>query len=269
MKRSSIVLPVFVLAASLPLCSLAAEETPAPAAAPEQQEPSATPYRPTAANPAELSAPGWLELEAGGLRTKGGGPAWQNNTPWLAKLAFTEDFGVMVGGDFRVRRTDTEGAVMSGRGDTTLMFKHRFEAGENAAFGLEWGTKFDSAATGIGSGKADYTATGIYSRDIGKLRIDANLGVTRLGLQEDGLARHQYPWAVAASHPVGEGWTLALEASGVYRRGAPASTQLLAAASYSVTKRLVLDVGVASRLADAAPRWSAFVGATYLAARFW
>lgn len=45
------------------------------------EAPAATPYRPTVSNPAELSAPGWLEVEAGLARTKGGDTAWQNNTP--------------------------------------------------------------------------------------------------------------------------------------------------------------------------------------------
>jgi hypothetical protein len=140
---------------------------------------------------------------------------------------------------------------------------------DDSAFGLEWGAKFATAADGIGSGKRDYGFNGIYSRDIGGYRVDANLGATRLGLQEEGLARHQYPWAVAVSRAVSDDWTLAVEVAGLYRRGAAASTQMLAAASYSVSKRLVIDAGVASRLSDAAPRWSAFVGVTYLAARFW
>jgi hypothetical protein len=232
-------------------------------------EPAATPYRPTISNPAELSAPGWLEVEAGLARTKGGGAAWQNNTPWLLKLAFTEDFGIMLGGDVNARQKDAEGAVLRGRGDTSLAFKHHWKVDDDSAFGLEWGAKFATAADGIGSGKQDYGFVGIYSRDIGSIRIDANLGATRLGLLEEGLARHQYPWAVAVSSAVSEDWTLAVEVAGVYRRGAAASTQFLAAASYSVTKRLVLDCGVASRLSEGAPRWSAFAGVTYLAARFW
>ena len=176
---------------------------------------AATPYRPTISNPAELSAPGWLEVEAGLARTKGGGVAWQNNTPWLLKLAFTEDFGVMLGGDVGVRQTDAEGGVLSGRGDTSLAFKHHWKLDDDSAVGLEWGAKFATAADGIGSGKRDFGLNGIYSRDIGSYRIDANLGATRLGLIEEGLARHQYPWAVAVSRAVTDDWTLALELAGV------------------------------------------------------
>jgi hypothetical protein len=233
------------------------------------EAPSATPYRPTVSNPAELSAPGWLEMEAGLARSKGGGAVWQSNTPWLLKLAFTDDFGVMLGGDLHVRQTDADGAVLRGHGDSTLAFKHRWAVSEDLAFGLEWGAKFATATRGLGSDKTDAGFTGIVSQDIGKYRIDANLGMTRLGLAELGLARQQYPWAAAVSRPAGENWTLALETAGVYRRGAPASSQLLAAASYGVTKRLVLDFGAATRLSEAGPQWLAFVGATYLTAKLW
>ena len=232
-------------------------------------EPSATPYRPTVSNPAELSAPGWLEVEAGLARTKGGGAAWQDDTPWLLKLAISEDFGVLLGGDAHVRQTDLTGAVLSGRGNTSLTFKHHWAVDESAAFGLEWGAKFATADDGIGSGKRDVGFNGIYSRDIGNVRIDANLGATRLGLIEQGLARWQYPWAVAVSRPFGEDWNLAIEESGVHRRGAATATQLLVAACYSMTKRLVLDGGMVSGTSNTAPKWSAFMGVTYLAAKFW
>ncbi len=233
------------------------------------EEPTATPYRPTVSNPAELSLPGWLEIEAGMARTKGGGANWQNNMPWLAKVAFSEDFGVMLGSDLRVRQSDAGGPLQHGGGDSTLTFKHRWTAGDDAAFGLEWGAKLATAAHGLGTGKTDYGFTAIYSRDIGQHRIDANLGVTRLGLAEEGLARQQYPWAIAVSRPAGEDWTIALETSGVYRRGTPAASQLIAAASYGVTRRLVLDFGAATRLSQAGPQWLAFAGATYLSARLW
>jgi len=233
------------------------------------EELAATPYRPTISNPAELSVPGWLEVETGIARAKTSSTSWQNDTPWLFKLAISEDFGIMLGGDAPVRQTDSAGATLSGFGDTSLTLKHHWAVDENSAFGLEWGAKFATADDGLGSGKTDYGFNGIYSRDIGKTRIDANLGATRLGLNEAGLAHWQYPWAVAVSHPIGEDWGVAFEESGVYRRGAAAATQLLIAASYSVTKRLVDDAGMTTGSTDAAPKWSAFMGVTYLAAKFW
>jgi hypothetical protein len=230
--------------------------------------PSATPYRPGAANPAELSAPGWLEGEAGIARSNNGGASFLNDTSWLLKLAFSEDFGVMLGGDARLRQSDP-GGVLSGRGDTSLTFKNRWAVDDATAFGLEWGAKFPTADDGLGSGKRDYGFNSIVSRDIGQVRIDANVGATRLGLIEPGLARWQYPWAVALSRPVSEDWSMAIEESGVVRHGAATSTQFMIAASCNVTKRLVLDAGMISGISNAAPRWSAFMGVTWLAARLW
>jgi len=234
-----------------------------------EEMPAATPYRPTVSNPAELSAPGWLEIEAGHTRSKGGGVAWQNSTPWLLKLAFSEGFGLMLGGDAALSETDAAGVHTRGHGDTTLTFKHHWGAGEDAAFGLEWGAKFATASNGLGTGKQDYVLNGIYSRDIGEVRIDANLGATQLGLEAAGMARWQYAGAVAVSRPLGERWSAALELSSSYRRGDATSTQWLAALSYAMTKRLVFDCGVDGRLSEAAPNWSAFLGVTYLTARLW
>ncbi|RLJ68360.1 transporter [Sulfurisoma sediminicola] len=234
-----------------------------------EEPPAATPYRPTVSNPAELSAPGWLEVEAGHTRSKGGDAAWQDSTPWLLKLAFSEDFGILLGGDAALGETDAAGVRTRGHGDTTLTFKHHWGAGEDAAFGLEWGAKFATASNGLGTGKQDYVMNGIYSRDIGDVRIDANLGATRLGLETAGMARWQYAGAVAASRPLGERWSAALELSSSYRRGDATSSQWLAALGYAMTKRLVFDFGVDGRLTEAAPNWSAFLGVTYLTARLW
>ena len=248
------------LLAALGLASTLLYPTPASAEAP-----AATPYRPSVANPAELPAPGWLEVEAGAVRTQGGDAAREDSLPYTLKYAFSPDFGVLLGGDARVRQIDVDGSRSSGRGDTTLIFKHRLHAGQDAAWGLEWGAKFDTAARDLGSGKNDYLLTGIYSVDVADLRIDTNLGATWLGLREPGLGRWQYGWAVSLSSEVIPGWTLAAELSGELRRGAPDNTQFLAAASHSLSRRLVVDFGAAAGLNREAADWSFFAGLTWLA----
>jgi len=227
-------------------------------------EPTATPYRPTVANPAELPVPGWLEVEAGLSRSKGGGAAWRETLPFTFKYAFSPDLGILLGGDLRVWREDFAGSTAAGRGDTNLIVKQRWDAGAASAWGLEWGAKLDTAKAGLGSGHNDYLLTGIYSIDIADVRIDANLGATRLGLVETGLGRWQYGWAVSASTMAASDWTLAAELSGTQRRGQASSTQFLAAASYSLSKRLVLDFGAAAGLDRASPDWTAFAGVTWL-----
>ena len=62
--------------------------------------PAVVPYRPSVSTPAQLSAPGYLELEAGGLRATGPDRGVARTTlPYTLKLAFTPDWGVRVGGD--------------------------------------------------------------------------------------------------------------------------------------------------------------------------
>ena len=73
-------------------------------AADDANDPAVVPYRPSVSTPAQLSAPGWLELEAGGLRAAGPERGTSRTTlPWTLKLAFTPDWGIRVGGDAWVR----------------------------------------------------------------------------------------------------------------------------------------------------------------------
>src|SRR5262249_54027041 len=71
----------------------------AQAQAVQDEEPSVVPYRPSVSTPAALSAPGYLEIEAGGLQERGSGAARTDSVPYSLKLAFTPDWGVRVTGD--------------------------------------------------------------------------------------------------------------------------------------------------------------------------
>src|SRR6201999_4501480 len=69
--------------------------------------PPVVPYRPSVSTPAQLSAPGYLELEAGGLRATGPDHGTSRFTlPYTLKLAFTPDWGIRVGGDAWVRQAE-------------------------------------------------------------------------------------------------------------------------------------------------------------------
>jgi len=239
------------------------------APAPAAEEPSATPYRPTVSNPAELSAPGWLEFEAGGLRQKGGELKRRDSIPYLAKVAFSEDWGVLLGGEARVEQIDRARDRMTGIGDTQLLLKRRIAVNNESAFGFEAGLKVPTAKRGIGSDHTDYILNGIYSHDVGSYHLDVNLGLTRLGTSDPGDSRTQTGWAVAISRELTDRWTLAAELAGTTRRGASDPAQFLVAAGYAVSKRVVLDAGVAFGLNDASPDWQFFAGITMLLGRLW
>ena len=71
----------------------------------------------------------------------------------------------------------------------------------------------------------------------------------------------------ALSTALDERWGVVGELSGTNQRGADSTRQLLVAASYNVSRRLVVDAGAARSIRSGAPTWSAFTGFTWLAAR--
>ena len=237
----------------------------------EDKEPAATPYRPTVSNPAELSEPGWLELELGLQRIKGGPDKRRDSLPLTAKLAFSDDWGVLLGTEAGVRRTDPDNAVFSGMGDTSLLLKHRLggDSEKDGAWGIEAGYKASTAKDTLGSGKSDVLLNLIYSVDRLGNRFDFNLNGTRIGAIGEGEGRYQYGWAVSTSRALDDQWSIFAELSGAYRRATPAYTQFLAGASYNVSKRVVVDAGLARGLSSSAQDWTAFAGITVLTARLW
>jgi len=230
-------------------------------------EPSVTPYRPTVSDPADMSAPGWLEGEFGGLRTLGGDSSRSESVPWLLKYAFDENHGVLVGGSAYVSERVPGGATRRGFGDLTVEWKQRFPVGPGAAFGIEAGVVAPTAANQLGVGKAQWLVNGIYSADVGALHLDLNLGEARGGDQAGGVSAWQTTWAAAVSAPLAGNWGAAFELSGAHRSGTPTYSEALLAFNYNVSKRLSLDAGAACGLARAAHDRSFFAGATMLIGR--
>lgn len=236
----------------------------------EEREPAATPYRPTVSNPADLSEPGWLEVEFGWQRIKGGADKKRDSFPVLAKLAFTEDWGILVGGELGVRRTDLDDVLYKGGGDTTFTVKRRIPtATEDTAWGIEAGYKSPTANDTIGSGKADYILNGIYSTDLSGNHLDLNLGATRVGAIANGEGRILYNWASSVSRNLDEKWGVFGELSGTYQRDMPTLSQFMAGVSYNFSKRIAFDAGASSGLAAASQDWSVFAGVTVLVDKLW
>lgn len=233
--------------------------------------PTATPYRPSLANPAELPQPGWLELEAGWQRQNGGEDLRRDSLPLTAKLAFNPHWGLLLGTELDVQRTETDHTGHRGNGDTTLIVKHLIggDAATRGAWGVEAGVKLATAPQTLGSGKTDYLLNLVYSVDGLGNRLDLNLGATQLGAEEDGLGRTQTSWAASLSRPLGARWGAFAELSGSDRTGTAATRQYMLGGSYSLNPRLVLDLGLSRGLTAATPDWGAAFGVTWLASRLW
>ncbi len=240
-------------AAAWPAVQAAASEAEStPPTASVEAAVAVTPYRPSVSTPAALSAPGWLEFELGASHALAAGGLRRSSAPVTVKLALSEDWGLRVSGDAWVRLRDGTSPSLSGGGDLGVVIKRRFAFSEQTAFGLEAGATLPVGRSGIGSGASDLSLNAIYSADWADpagggnadgWHTDVNWSVTRIGAPEAGAGRMQSLWAAALSRSLSARWGMVGELSGTRQRGLPGTCQALLAASYSVSKWLVLDAG--------------------------
>ncbi|MBV1777331.1 transporter [Burkholderiaceae bacterium DAT-1] len=229
-------------------------------------EPAVTPYRPSAATPAALSAPGWLELEGGGFKLAQHDHSSQVTIPYAVKLAFSEDWGVRLAGNSWVENKDESGNVVTGQGDTGIIVKRRFALDDKSAFGLEAGIVFPTSKAGLGLSKRAWVITGIYSAEYGAFHSDANLYLMHTALEDapEGAGRMTTGWAWALSRQLSENWSVTGEFSGTRQTGAPSTSQFLMAGAYTPVRSFSLDFGAAFGLNNQSPKWSIFGGVTML-----
>jgi hypothetical protein len=229
--------------------------------------PPVTPYRPSVASPAQLPALGQLELEMGGLSEKKGSER-RNSLPYQLKLAFSDQWGVVLGGEAYISDRQN-GRHTNGFGDTSVTLKRAFAIDDKTGLGLELTAMAPTAKDALGSGKADYTLNGIFSKDFGALHMDLNLNETRPGAIDPGSGRMQTGWAASFSTPLDERWTATGELSGTRQAHEPNTAQLLAALTFNPTPRLAIDVGIAKGLTHASQDWSLFSGVVLPLANLW
>ena len=223
----------------------------------------ATPYRPTVSNPADLPVPNHFEWEAGGYSEQDAGDARHFSVPYLLKYAFTEDVGVLIGGESIVADR-FDGATTRGWGDTSVTMKFHHALSESTGIGLEAGATLPTASHDLGSGHTDYTLNGIVSTEAAGCDVDINFSYTRLGLADPGASRDEFGWAVAASHDLSSKWGLAGEFSGSVQRGTHGEAQFLSALSFNASPTLVFDAGALFGLNRDSPRYGLFAGMTML-----
>jgi hypothetical protein len=241
------------------LIALAFAATAQPADAADDGGPAVVPYRPSVSTPAQLSAPGYLELEAGGLRATDRGDS-RTSLPYTLKLAFTPDWGIRIGGEAWVRDT-FPGSAETGVGDTAVVLKRRFAVSDATAWGLELGETFPTAKSGLGLGHAATTVNGIFSSDFAPAwHTDINLNETHVGGSGQP-SPWQLGWAAAVSRTLTDSWGAVGEFSGTHQTGFD-TAQFLAAASWNQSPAAVFDFGFARGLNDLSPRWQVFAGVT-------
>jgi hypothetical protein len=238
---------------------------------PRDDDSPVTPYRPSVSSPAQLPVPGQLEAEFGGLRMRSDDAA-RSSLPLTLKLAFSPEWGVVLGTEAHVWQHDkTQPAAgrSQGFGDTVVVVKRAWIVDESTAFGMEFGSKLPSANDSIGSGRADYALNTIFSRDLGALHLDANLNASRIGAIEAGSARAQFGASASVSTPLTQRWGITGELSGNRRSGAASNTQLLGAFTYSPSKRLTFDIGMARATHPTPATTQIFAGVVFPIAKLW
>jgi len=224
--------------------------------------PAVVPYRPSVATPAELPAPGWPELEAGGAWAKAGDSARSFSSPVTFKLAWDDSWAILIGTDAYDWQRAYDGSTAHSGGDTTLTLKYKLPVNENLALGAELGVALPTARPPIGTGSTDWEINTIASFDHPGIHVDLNVAGAHLGAVDSGLGPWQGGWAIAASHPLDERFGLTGEVSGLVQRGTTAHTQGLVALNYNVSNALVLDVAMAAGLSRAAPDLQVMAGMT-------
>lgn len=231
---------------------------------PADELPSVTPYRPTVSNPAELSAPRHLEIEAGFEHVNGGGLQERLATPVTLKYAFNQHWGILLNSGWR-HENGRDDSVVDGWNPTALLLKSHYSLNATNAMGIELGVGTPANAGHFTEGEPELLVNAIYSVDIGDTRFDANIGLMRLGVTEADVDRHQYQWALALSHPVGGRWSIAGELSGNARDGLSPYNQALVCAAYALSRATVIDVGGAYGISgDSAATQNIFVGVSML-----
>ena len=151
----------------------------------------------------------------------------------------------------------------SGFGDANVVLKRAWAVDDATGLGLELGVKLATAKDSIGSGNTDTSLNAIYSKDLGSVHMDANLNFTRLGAVDVGTGRIQTGLSASFSTSLNSQWGVTAELSGTRRSGADSSRQVLGALSYSPSKRLTFDIGVARAAKPSPGATSVFAGVVF------
>lgn len=100
-----------------------------------QDEPGVSPYRPSVSAPAQLPLAGQQEFELGILSNKTDN-AKRDSLPYLFKLAFNKEWGILIGGESYVANRDEFARKEKGVGDTSVVLKRAFILDDDTAMGL-------------------------------------------------------------------------------------------------------------------------------------
>ena len=225
------------------------------------------PSRPTVSNPAEFQKPGVLQLELGyNANFKAPGVHLQQDMPLALRFAVSRRLLLEFDGDSPSSQTDA-GARTTGTGDSQLgiqvVLQHEKES--RPGFSLAYYIKLPTAdsAQGLGTGRVDHNFIALVSKKVGGTTLDFNATFLLSGRTTDSGHAASGQGALAASRNVTRRVGIQGEVSGYSRNDAQSGAMLaLAAVTYQINRRLVLDSGLRFGLTREAPRCGLFAGLT-------
>jgi Putative MetA-pathway of phenol degradation len=245
---------IFLLCLAAPAW-LAAQCTSAPSG-----EIRANPDRPTVADPADITEYGVLEVEYG----------W--NHSWLGRQTHENDFGALLKFsalcDLEIRWSPDTLISQGGQrgfGDTWIGAQYRFhhQSRRVPTMAASYMVKIPSAsaARGLGTGQVDQQIKFLASKDLGSTHFDFNASVLVVGRPAGNGRDTAAEIDLSFSHPLWKQLALTGEVYGDTRLNdsVPGYTSTLLALTYTLTPRLVLDVGMDTAVTPNAPFRKRFV----------
>ena len=232
----------------------------------QQDELAANPGRPTVSTPATLTPVGYLQFETGILGAQHSGE-FANRTALneVVKFSVHRRLELLAGSepvvfsDLGPRTSTDPGGVAIGAQAVLLPGRERRPTISVSYFR----TVYDGTAPDLDFGSSRNSALFLISADIRKLHIDTNYIFNE---QIDGnVRRAQFGQTLSLAHPITQklGWTAELwHFTQPFLNGHAAG--FLTGPAYSVTPRLVLDIGFNRGLTSTSTRWEFFTGFTYL-----
>jgi hypothetical protein len=233
------------------------QESQAQTSIPAEDQITAVPNRPTFASTAEMVQTGVFEIEYGlevadGHQNINGLLKWgavKNLELWFLNNPIERDAGVAGLGD-------------SGAGFKFKLFSQK-EARPTLAF--LYVATLPTARPALGAGAMQHLAQILVSKDYGQHHLDVNEGVQFVGRPAASGFDRRYFTALSYSHPLAAKWSYTAEIAGFSRANGstPATMTLLAAPTYNLSARLVLDGGAYLAVYGNLPRVTLFFGVTY------
>ncbi|HXH50880.1 MAG TPA: transporter [Terriglobia bacterium] len=235
--------------------NLAAQCTSAP-----QGEIRANPGRPTVADPADITEYGVLEVEYG----------W--NHAWLGRATHENDFGALLKFaalcDLEIRwspDTVVSKGGQRGFGDNWIGAQYRFyhQSHNMPTMAASYVVKIPSASSdrGLGTGRVDHQIKFLASKDVGPTHFDFNASALVIGRPSGSGRDSAAEIDLSFSHPLWNELAITGEVYGDTRLNdsVPGYTSTLWALTYTVTPRLVVDVGMDTAVTSNAPFRKRFV----------